>query len=70
MNEKRTEKCFQQVEHIKGVFRTEAIEIFRTEAVIRGRADNLMVIRKIIKRRAMVDAILHRKLMINQYEPH
>jgi hypothetical protein len=50
------------MEHIKGVF--------RTEAVIGGRTDNIMAIRKMIKRRTMVVKILHRKLKIKQYEPH
>jgi hypothetical protein len=27
------------VEHIKGIFRTEAVNIFRTAVVIRGKAD-------------------------------
>jgi hypothetical protein len=56
MNEERT-----------GIVR---LSIFRTEAVIRGRADNTMAISKIIKRRTMGDAILHRILKIKQYEPH
>ena len=43
--------------------------IFRTEAVILGRADNTKAISKIIERRTMVDAILHRILKIKQYEP-
>jgi hypothetical protein len=50
MNEERIGKCLCQVEHIKGVFRTEAVKIFRTEVVIRGKADNIMVISKIIKK--------------------
>jgi hypothetical protein len=45
-------------------------KIFRTEVVIRGRADNTMAIGKIIKRRPMGDAILHRILKNKQYEPH
>jgi hypothetical protein len=45
-------------------------KIFRTEVVIRGRADNTMALSKIIKRRPMGDAILHRILKNKQYEPH